>query len=107
VISRRGVEEFGKAIQLDPNDFKGYLLRNSAYRGLVTFDERGNYFSGYIEPYQNFIAGYTKIIKLDPDYETTAKAYLTRARDYESIDQHQNAIKEYTKVTASPSSLRW
>jgi hypothetical protein len=78
---QNAVNDYTKAIQLDPNYAAAYKNRGVSYANL---SQR-----------QNAIDDYTKAIQLDPNY---AAAYNNRGVSYGNLGQHQNAVNDYTKA---------
>ena len=78
--SQRAIEDYDKAIQLDPDDAWAYSGRGYAYRALGL--------------HQRAIQDYDKAIQLQP----SAKNYLNRGVDYSWLGDNQAAIDDYTKA---------
>ncbi|MGQ9454355.1 MAG: tetratricopeptide repeat protein [Armatimonadota bacterium] len=76
---RKAIENFTKAIRLNPNNAKAYALRGSAY----------------IQEYQldRAIKDYTKAIQLNPIF---ALAYSSRGDAYRMKDEYSRAINDYS-----------
>ena len=75
------IDNYTKAIQLDPDYAKAYLNRGNAYDDL--------------DQYQRAIQDYDKAIQLDPD---NAFAYLNRGAAYEHLGQYATALEDYDKA---------
>ena len=87
------IEEFDKAIDLDPNYAVAYNGRGYAY------NKAGQY--------QNAINDYTMAVQLDSDY-ATAWLYNERGVSYYLLDQYQTAVNDYTMaIQLEPSGLRY
>jgi len=81
---QRAIEDFDKAIQLDP----GYA------NGFGIYTERGY---AYVElgQYQRAIQDFDMPIRLDPGWQY---GYSNRGRSYGSLGQYQRAIQDFDKV---------
>ena len=66
----RSIEDYDKAIELDPNDAEAYNNRGNSYSDLGQ--------------YQRAIEDYDKAIELDPDY---AEARIHRQRALRALDE--------------------
>ena len=75
------IEEFTKAIELNPNLTQTYLYRGHAY--------------SQVNEYQNAIGDYNKGINLD---STIAQAYDNRGAAHHNLGQIQLAIDDYNKA---------
>ena len=79
----RAIEDFGKAIALNPKYAKAYINRGNAY-----------YHKG---EYDRATKDYDKAIALDPKY---ALAYYNRGTAYSHKGEYDRAIKNYDKAIA-------
>ena len=77
----RAIDEFNKAIEIDPN-------LAGAYSG------RGDAFS-YRREYDRALADYTMVIQLEPN---NAAAYYSRGNAYDEKDEYNKAIADYTRA---------
>ena len=75
------IQEFNKAIQLDPDDSDAYNDRGHAY--------------GLLGKYKQAIQDFDKAIQLDPD---DALAYIGRGVSYFFLELYQRALDDYTKA---------
>ena len=75
------IEDFTKAIELEPDHAKAYSLRGLAC------DRQGKY--------DRAIEDFTKAIELKPDY---AEAYSLRGLAYDRQGEHEHAIEDFTKA---------
>ena len=81
------VQEFDKAIQVDPDYAEPYYNRGYSY------DELGQY--------QTAIDDYTMAIQLDPDY---AEAYANRGNTYDTLGQYEQALLDLnTAIQINPN----
>ncbi|MCX5848823.1 MAG: tetratricopeptide repeat protein [Deltaproteobacteria bacterium] len=78
---QRDIEDFNKAIGLNPDAFLAYYNRGTAY--------------AKIGQYKNAIRDYNMAIRIKPDY---ADAYNNRGLIYGQHGQYQLAIKDFNKV---------
>ena len=79
--SRKAIQEYDKAIQLDPKDARAYNNRGAAYRKLGE--------------HQRAIHDYDKAIQLDPN---DGYAYYTRGFTYVELGEHQRGKKDFDKA---------
>jgi tetratricopeptide (TPR) repeat protein len=79
----RAIEDYSKAIELNPNFADAYNNRGSAYAGL--------------NEHRRAIEDYNKAIELNPNY---AKAYYNRGTAYYGLNEHEQAIEDYNKAIA-------
>ena len=77
----RAIEDFSKAIELNPNLADGYYNRGFTYHEL--------------KQYERAIEDYNKAIELNPKY---AVAYNNRRNAYGEIKEHERAIEDYNKA---------
>ena len=78
---QQAIEEYDKAIKLNPNDAIGYRPRGSSY-----------YLLGQ---YRRAIEDYDKAIELKP---SDARAYGTRGNSYLALGQDERAIEDYDEA---------
>jgi tetratricopeptide (TPR) repeat protein len=82
------IQEFGKAIQLNPDDADYYNNRSASYTEIGQF--------------QLGINDYTKAIQLSPDDGSLepdiAVTYANRAYAYDELGEYQNAIDDLSKA---------
>ena len=109
------IEDYTKAIELNPKDDSNYKERGSVkkeikdYQGAIedytkaieldpnssfSYSARG-YAKAKIKDYQGAIEDYTKAIELDPNY---GFCYSKRADAKNEIKDYQGAIEDYTKA---------
>ncbi|HBX53571.1 MAG: hypothetical protein A2275_08675 [Bacteroidetes bacterium RIFOXYA12_FULL_35_11] len=82
------VEDFTKAIELDPNDMNFYLQRGYAY--------------GLIDNYESAITDYTTIIKKEPKHTF---AYISRGAAYNKLKKYEKALNDLSKaIELDPSN---
>jgi len=111
----RAIEDFSKAIALNPDDAEAYYNRGIAYaklnkyeRAIKDYDEtiklNPNYAAAYnnrgaayakLNKYERAIKDYDETIKLNPNY---AAAYNNRGAAYAESNQHERAIKDYDRA---------
>lgn len=87
------IEEYTKAIEIDPDYAAAYNNRGYAY------DELGEY--------QQAIDDYTKAIEIDPD---CADTYNNRGYTYRELGYGAEALADYEKVitlTDDPKLIEW
>ena len=77
----RAIENYNKAIELNPNLAEAYNNRGVAYYE--------------IKQHERAIEDYNKAIELNPKY---AMAYYNRGNEYGEIKQHEKAIEDYNKA---------
>ena len=77
----KAIENYNKAIELDPKDIYSYNNRGLSYINLGK--------------YESAIADFNKAMELDPNYD---KPYFNRALAYEELGQIDNAIRDFQKV---------
>lgn len=78
---RKALNEYSKAIKLDPGNTAAYNNRGYVY------DE--------LEQYEKAIADYTKAIEINQSYAT---AYSNRGASYYELKQHESAVKDCIKA---------
>jgi len=78
---QRALQDYDRAIELDPNYAKAYHNRGIAY------DELGEY--------QRALQDYGCAIELDPNY---AKAYHNRGDAYSELGEYQRALQDYDRA---------
>ena len=76
----KAMENFNRAIQLDPQRAGGYLGRGNTYNILGQYEEA--------------VADYNKAISINPDQ---AEAYANRAIAYSHLKAYEKAIADYEK----------
>lgn len=79
----RALDEYGKAIELDPSN-------------AVPYNNRG-YLYDDLKEYEKAIEDYTKAIELDQDY---AAAYSNRGASYYELMQYEQAVEDCKKAIA-------
>jgi tetratricopeptide (TPR) repeat protein len=79
--NERAIEDYNKAIGLNPNYAEAYINRGNAYADLNQ-NERA-------------IEDYNKAIELNPNY---AVAYINRGNAYADLNQNERAIEDYNKA---------
>jgi len=77
----RAIEDFSKAIELDPNDAEAYYNRGLAYAKLGKYEQA--------------IKDYDKAIELNP---ALADAYYNRGVAYVKLNKHEQAIEDFSKA---------
>jgi len=77
----QAIEDFSKAIELNPDDAEAYYNRGLAYAKL--------------NEHEQAIEDYGKAIKLNPNY---AEAYNNRGVAYAKLNEHEQAIKDYDET---------
>jgi PGF-CTERM protein len=75
------IEDFNKAIELDPNNAGAYSNRGVAYDDL--------------KQYERAVEDHNKAIKLNPN---CAVAYANRGAAYDHLKQYEKAIEDYNKA---------
>jgi tetratricopeptide (TPR) repeat protein len=111
---QKAIDEYNKAIELDPEYVNPYYNLGNAYRDLKKYlksidnytkaieldpefawpyNNRGQVYERH-EEYQKAIDDYTRAIEISPD----AKPYRNRANVYEKLEEYQKAIDDYTKA---------
>src|SRR5208283_2951885 len=80
-IYQQAINDFNKAIELNPKDAEAYNNRGLAYE--------------YLGNHQKAINDYNKSIKLNPK---DAMAYNNRGIAYEYLENHQQAINDFNKA---------
>jgi tetratricopeptide (TPR) repeat protein len=80
---QRSIEEYNKAIRLNPDDSLAYYNRAAAY--------------AKIGQHQNAIRDYNKAISLKPDY---IEAYNNRGNIYGQHGQYKMAIEDFNRIIA-------
>ena len=78
---QKAIDNYTKAIELNPKDAAAYYNRGRAYYNLGQ--------------YQKAIDDYTKAIELDPN---CMEAYYSRGCAYDSLEEYRKAIEDYNKV---------
>ncbi|MDE0089334.1 MAG: tetratricopeptide repeat protein [Candidatus Poribacteria bacterium] len=81
------IDNFDKAIELDPNYAEAYHYRGDAYR-----------LRGQKEDFQKAIADYDKGVALKPDYTEIHVIYNNRGLAKVGLKDYAEAIKDYTKA---------
>ena len=77
----KAIEDYNKAIELDPEYATAYYNRGNAYAKL--------------KKYEKAIEDYNKAIELNPEY---AMAYNNRGNAYDELKKHEKAIEDYNKA---------
>ena len=111
----KAIEEYTKAIELDPKNAEAYRGRGNSYRRLFKDTEaladlnkaiqlnpkdstayrgRGSTYAG-MRRYELAIADYNKAIELDPK---NSDAYASRGNVYQSMSKFPQAIADYNKA---------
>jgi tetratricopeptide (TPR) repeat protein len=111
----KAIEDFSKAIDLNPKYADAYNNRGNAYREIkqhekaiedynkaiehnpnlaVAYNNRGLAYRK-IKQYERAIEDHDKAIELNPKY---AVAYNNRGNAYREIKQHEKAIEDYSKA---------
>jgi len=121
-VSGPAIEEFSKAIKIDPMFTAAYIRRGVAYnsqhekvKAKADFDSAikldGNSFLAYLNrgAVQNdrtsAIADYTKAIEIDPDY---VPAYIYRGYAYKWASDYDHAIADYTTaIRLKPNDINF
>lgn len=75
------IQEYTKAIEIDP-------------RSAAAYNNRGNVY-GDLEQYEKAIEDYNKAIELEPD---DALAYNNRGIIYDDLEQYEKALEDYNKA---------
>ncbi|RLG44327.1 MAG: hypothetical protein DRN81_04785 [Thermoproteota archaeon] len=111
----KAINDFNKAIEIDPSDAVAYTNRGTAYDNLGQYDKAIDDYnkaieinSRYAEAYNNrgnvyhklgqynkAIQDYNKAIEINPNY---AKAYNNRGTAYADLNQYQQAMENYNKA---------
>ena len=78
----RAIQDYNKAIQLDPNNAEAY-------------NNRGNAYAKGLKQYERAIQDYNKAIQLNPNDE---RAYNNRGISYRNLKQYERAIQDYDKA---------
>ena len=93
IYSRRyteAIENYSKAIELNPKLVEAYNNRGLAYADLVKYDEA--------------LKDYNKAIELDQNH---SNSYINRGNVYEKLERYFDAIEDYTKATElNPNDLK-
>ena len=110
----KAIEDYNKAIELNPNDAEVYTNRGNPYYKLkryekaiedyskaiklnpndaVAYYNRGNAYDE-LKRYEKAIEDYSKAIELNPNY---VDAYNNRGNAYRELNQHEEAIEDYNK----------
>ncbi len=77
----KAIEDYNKAIELNPNVSQAYYNRGLAY--------------GELKEYEKAIEDYNNAIELNPN---DAHAYNNRGTAYDGLQQHKKAIEDYNKA---------
>jgi len=77
----KAIEDYNKAIELNPNIAQGYNNRGNAY--------------GKLKEHEEAIEDYNKALEFNPEY---AAAYYNRGTAYGKLKQHEKAIEDYNKA---------
>ena len=81
------IDNYTKAIRIDPDDATAYYNRGVAYYDL------GNY--------EDAIADYTRAIRIDPDY---ADAYFNRGLSYKKLENYEDSTSIRLAIVGRPNS---
>lgn len=84
------IEDFTKAIQLEPQNYDAYVLRGNTKRSLKDYD--------------GSIKDYTKAIELDPN---SYKGYLNRGISKYELKDYNGSIDDCTKAIKLNSNCEW
>ena len=76
----KALEDFNRAIKIDPKRVDGYLGRANALNTLGRYGES--------------LEDYNKALEIDP---TLANAYVNRGSAYSQLGEYKNAIADYEK----------
>ncbi|MDO8281352.1 MAG: tetratricopeptide repeat protein [Thermodesulfovibrionia bacterium] len=111
----KAIDDYSKAIEIDPRHAKAYSNRGSAYESMDKLDlavkdftkavevdpglsgvysNRGNVFMK-MKRYDDAVRDYDKAIDIDPEY---AKAYSNRGVVYSNMGKFDLAVQDYTKA---------
>jgi tetratricopeptide (TPR) repeat protein len=86
----RAIEDFGRAIELNPEDATAYHNRGSTY--------------GDLQEYEQAIEDYDRAIELNPEYAT---AYNNRGLAYAHLQEYERAIEDYGRaIELDPEDAR-
>jgi tetratricopeptide (TPR) repeat protein len=77
----RAIEDFDRAIEIDPEDAIAYLNRGSTY--------------GALGEHERAIEDFDRAIERDPEY---ASAYVGRGNAYGALGEHERAINDYDRA---------
>ena len=77
---QQALEDFNRAIQIDPLNYDGYLGRANALSSLGRYEEA--------------LTEYHKVFEIDP---AIANAYINRGSVYSHLGQYKKAIADYEK----------
>ena len=113
----RAIQDFNKAIQLNPNYAKAYNNRGNAYDDLgqkeraiqdytrsielnnpelyLPYYNRGIAYMDGLKQYERAIQDFNKAIQLNPN---DAKTYNNRGIAYKNLGQYERAIQDYNKA---------
>ena len=80
------IDDYTKAIELNPNYAEAYFNRGNVY----------SYRNNYLKSYSQAIADYTQAINLNPNF---ASAYQGRGLCYKAIGRNSEAEKDFAKAT--------
>ena len=86
---QEAIENFNKAIELDPNSVAFYFARGDVYEILKKYEEAIN--------------DYDEAIELDPD---NSYCYCNRGIAYEKMGEYQEAINDYNKAIELDSNCK-
>ena len=84
----RAIEDYNKAIELNPNFANAYKCHGDAYYLLEQYERA-------IEDYNKAIEDYNKAIELNPNF---ADAYKWRGDAYYLLEQYERAIEDLSKA---------
>ena len=99
----KAIQDFSKAIELDPTNVSVYYSRGDCYKNIEEYDKAIQDFSKAIELdptnasvyYSKAIQDFSKAIELDP---TNASVYYSRGHCYEGIEEDDKAIQDFSKA---------
>ena len=87
----RAMDDFNKAIQLDPNPSDAYQGRAIVYEQQADYDRA--------------IADLDQAIQIDPSSAKSARTYANRALTYRDKGDYDHAITDYNKATQLDAKL--
>jgi tetratricopeptide (TPR) repeat protein len=97
------VEEYSKAIAINPNNENLYYDRGVAYLRKMRMSANNNSISDYYEAANNAISDYSKAIDINPEF---VHAYYNRSSAYCGIKKYDLAIADCTiAINLKPSCI--